>query len=462
MRIAIAGARGFIGTRLIELLGSDPRIEAIYPISRTAGGGARVADLADLNQAREALVGATDAIYLVHSMSPQAKLAQGHFEDFDLIQADNFARACRDQGVARIIYLGGLLPGDIQNEKKWSTHLRSRLEVERVLASHGARVTALRAGLILGKGGSSSEMLIRLVRRLPIMLAPKWTQTLSEPLDVSDAAKAIHGVLFRTDLQGRDWDLSANERLSYVDLMMRAVRILGVRRTLIPVPVLSPGVSKLWVSLVSGAPRALVYPLIRSLRFPMLSRPDRKLLHELGLTPRAIDESLTEILRGVELPSANPVAFARSPRTTQRPTVRSIQRFGGLSPARLEKIGSIADRYFTWLPHFLLGILDVEKERKADALSITFKVRGLGWKLLELESERTVAESIERFRIIGGLLQQSGSGGYLEFRAFPGEHCALAIVQDFVPSLPWPIYRFSQALIHLWVMRRFGRELRAI
>jgi nucleoside-diphosphate-sugar epimerase len=459
VKVAIAGARGFIGKELMRRLEADRRVEAVFPISRSPKGGARVADLADLNQSRTAVAGATHAIYLVHSMSPQAKLAQGRFADFDLQQADNFARACRDEGVSKIIYLGGLLPGDPEEAKRWSDHLQSRLEVERVLGAYGAQVTALRAGLILGVGGSSSEMLIRLVRRLPFMIAPRWTQTLSEPLDVADAAEAIHRVLFREDLQGQDWDLSSGERLRYVELMARAAKVLGLKRLIIPVPILTPGASKLWVSLVTGAPRALVYPLIRSLRHEMLSRPDRRLLPTLGMTPVGIDASLARIMDSPEPIDAVPSAFTRYPNFKARPTVRSIQRFSHLNPAFLSSITPISTAYFTWLPRLLLGILFVKKRENAKSIKITFEIRGTGWRLLELESEKVDGVPTERFRIVGGLLQKSGSGGFLEFRAFPGENCALAIVQDFVPRLPWPIYRFTQALIHLWVMRRFGAEL---
>jgi nucleoside-diphosphate-sugar epimerase len=459
MRVVVAGARGFIGSALIPLLKADSRIQAVYSISRSAGPDTRVADLASLRQTRDAVAGATHAIYLVHSMSPQAKLAQGRFADFDLLQADNFARACRHHGIQNILYLGGILPGKPSEETNWSDHLRSRLEVERALAAYGAKVTALRAGLILGVGGSSSEMLMRLVRRLPFMLAPRWTQTKSDPVDVTDAVRAIHEILFREDLQGSDWDLSSGEQLTYVDLMHRAATALRIKRRIIGVPIVSPGVSKLWVSLVSGAPRALVYPLIRSLRYAMIARPDHLLLPKLGVKPTTIAESIAHIVGEPEIKDSKPAAYSRYPNYKQRPTVRSIQRFGGLTPEALKRIGSLADRYFEWLPRFLIGILAVEKERTLDVTRITFRLWGTRIRFLELESEYSVGIEAERFKIVGGILQRPGSGGTLEFRALPAESCALAIVQDFIPRLPWMIYRATQAVLHQWVMRRFGKSL---
>jgi uncharacterized protein YbjT (DUF2867 family) len=463
MKVAIAGARGFVGSHLLSVLEADPRIEAVYALSRSAKGGSRVADLADLLQTKAALSGATHAIYLVHAMSPQAKLAQGKFEDFDLFQADNFARACLANGIRKIFYLGGILPGKAVDSGKWSSHLRSRLEVERALGGYGAEVTALRAGLILGVGGSSSEMMVRLVRRLPVMIAPSWTRTLSEPVDIDDVVRAIHAVLFREELHGRSWDLSSGERCTYVDLMRRFAKAIGVRRTILPLPLVSPGVSKFWVSLVTGAPRALVYPLIQSLRHTMLSRSERLLLPLLKISPTSIEASIGKIARTPIATQSKPAAFARYPNFRTRPTVRSIQRFLFVSVDSFSKVGSVADLYFSWLPRLLLGVLRVEKSSGAgpekDSKLLTFVVRGTRWPLLVLKNDPYDGTTLDTFRIVGGLLQRAKSGGTLEFRWIPKETCVLAIVQDFVPRLPWLLYRFTQAVIHLWVMRQFARWL---
>ena len=179
MVVAVAGASGFVGSALchelvaagmhVLALGRSP-VPARQEVQREAAlrvsepGITKVqADLFSLIQVERAIDGADIGIYLVHSMLPAARLTQGHFSDFDLLLADNFARAAQRKGLKRIIYVGGIIP-DIR-EELLSKHLQSRLEVERVLGSTGLPVFVLRAGLIVGRGGSSLKIIINMVRR---------------------------------------------------------------------------------------------------------------------------------------------------------------------------------------------------------------------------------------------------------------------------------------------------------
>ena len=151
--------------------GADPAVEW------------RTCDLFSLAQTELAVHGADVAVYLVHSMLPAARLTQASFEDTDLLLADNFARACAKSGIRRVVYLGGLIP----RADGLSRHLQSRLEVERVLASRGAQVVSLRAGLVLGGEGSSFQMLMTLVQRLPVMICPAWLATPTQPIAIANA-----------------------------------------------------------------------------------------------------------------------------------------------------------------------------------------------------------------------------------------------------------------------------------
>ena len=172
-KVVVAGASGFIGRAVIKAL--QDRCDLIA-LSRSAkddepGVEWRSCDLFSLLQCEKAVAGADYAIYLVHSMLPAA-LTQANFEDMDLILADNFARAASNAGIRQIVYLGGLVP---QETEELSRHLASRLEVEQVLGARDVPLTSLRAALVIGAGGSSFRIMLRLVQRLPAMISPKWT-----------------------------------------------------------------------------------------------------------------------------------------------------------------------------------------------------------------------------------------------------------------------------------------------
>lgn len=190
--VVIAGANGYIGRNLIKELMKNADIIAL---SRSTPKRQpenqqiiwRSCDLFSVIETEESLRGADYAIYLVHSMLPSARLTQGSFEDMDLILADNFAQAAEKNGVKQIVYLSGLIP----DTDDLSRHLKSRLEVEKVLGSYNVPLTTLRAGLIVGPRGSSFPILVKLVKRLPIMLLPKWTNTLTHPIALQDVLHAI-------------------------------------------------------------------------------------------------------------------------------------------------------------------------------------------------------------------------------------------------------------------------------
>jgi uncharacterized protein YbjT (DUF2867 family) len=160
-RVAIAGASGFVGSHLVPALREQFDVIALarQPRDTVDGVAWRACDLFSTSSTRAALEGVDVAIYLVHSMMPSSRLFQGSFHDTDLLLADNFVRACLHHGVKQIIYLGGLVP----EEGFVSQHLQSRHEVEEVLQLSGIPVTALRAGMVVGAGGSSFEILSSLV-----------------------------------------------------------------------------------------------------------------------------------------------------------------------------------------------------------------------------------------------------------------------------------------------------------
>ncbi|MFN7729056.1 MAG: NAD-dependent epimerase/dehydratase family protein [Bdellovibrio sp.] len=446
--IVIAGASGYIGKELIaSLLEKFPKAQ-ITALSRSAqpSDDPRVqwkpCDLFSLKSLEAALPPQIDfAYYLVHSMSPTAQLDQGSFADYDLLLADNFCRALKRSGLRQLVYLGGLIPEGVQ----LSLHLQSRLEIEETFTEHKIPTTVLRAGLILGESGSSSQILIKLVQRLPVMICPHWTQTMTTPVDLQTVLVGLLSVLNSREHTNKVFDLAGCEPLTYADMMRQTARRMGLRRWFIPVPFFTPTLSRLWVSLITNSPKSLVYPLVESLEHPMLARA----AHLLNRT-----ESNRTYMMLLEKASLKP----KSRRSiyqfrAKRKTVRSVQRL----PLDCDKDAQwIKDHYSSWLPRFLKPFILVRQ--KGDTTQFYFW--GLRVCLLELRlsTERSNPDR-QLLYITRGLLVAKNNSGRLEFRVVLGRRYVIAAIHDFTPALPWFIYKYTQAKLHLLVMNSFRKNL---
>lgn len=211
------------------------------PGSYPGAGTAVLGDVHDERTLDKALAGCEAAYYLVHSLDDP------NFESRDADAARNFARAAKDAGVQRIVYLGGL--GDDADDL--SAHLRSRREVEDLLGSAGVPVTTLRAGIIVGHGGISWEMTRQLVEHLPAMVTPRWVRTRTQPIAVADVVRYLVGILEVPQAAGRAFDIGGPDVLQYVEMMRRVATIEGRRMLVIPVPLLTPRLSSRWLAFVT-------------------------------------------------------------------------------------------------------------------------------------------------------------------------------------------------------------------
>jgi hypothetical protein len=435
-------------------------------------------DLFSLVQAEEALAGADVAVYLVHSMMPSTRLVQGSFADIDLLLADNFGRAAKKAGVQRIVYLGGLLP---PHGGKASAHLESRREVEEALAGHGVPVRVLRAGVILGKDGSSTEIMFRLVARLPLLVCPSWTLRSSSPIFLDDAIGVLETLTLENTLpwsveplvklarQGDSlgalaplhvFDGAGPDSVRYIDLLKESARLLKRNRVFLRVPFVPPKFSALWVSVVTGFSRELVSPLVDSLRYDLLACESRRV----PMPPLAAAKTWREALALAHAArSGRLVPFQQGPaaKPPRSNAVVSIQRHH--CPKGWDA-SHVADDYARWLPVFFRPLLkvDVQDGVVAFRLNLPFLARS-PLLLLELAAARSDA-SRRLFYIRGGMLAvlREGNRGRLEFRVVNGGREILSTVLDFEPSMPWVFYRVSQALVHLFVMRCYGVRLRRI
>lgn len=448
LRITIAGASGFIGQ---ALLSQAPETWQLNALSRRQGRSSNGniswhhADLFSLQSATEALKDTDVAIYLVHSMLPSTRLFQGSFADADLLIADNFVHSCVSNGVKHIIYLGGLIP-----EGKVSQHLASRREVEDVITAAQIPYTILRAGMVAGFGGSSFEMLRNLVTNLPGMILPKWTETKTQVIYIDDLIRIIRTAVMNPQFFNQTIDAVNGETLNYEALIRTTCEAMKKKPILIRVPLNSTQFSKLWVSIFGKSNYELASPLIDSLLCELPQGPPTPLIANL-IRENSFSGMLEKILKSPLKETKREKAKLVHPNT-----VRSIQRLPSLPNHNCDQI---AREYERWLPKMLLGIIRVDRNLQSGL--VTFRLGGVDIPLLKLKSMPSGAD-IERakFHIIGGTLAKRSDCGWLEFRQIAERRYTLVSVNEFVPTLPWYIYRFTQAPIHLWTMNSFAEHLR--
>ena len=268
-KILITGGTGYVGGRLIPLVRDcddvSLRLMARKPEYLRARVGEALeivaGDVSKPDTLSSALDGVETAFYLIHSMG-----SGSDFEDEDRIAARNFAQAARVAGVKKIIYLGGL--GDEQ--ESLSKHLRSRHEVGDLLRESGAQVIEFRASIIIGSGSLSFELIRALVRKLPVMICPKWVTTIAQPIAIEDVLQYLLSAMDHEPGESRVYEIGGPDRVSYQDLMREYARQRGLRRLMIPVPFLSARLSSLWLGLVTPVYANIGRKLVESLRNPTL------------------------------------------------------------------------------------------------------------------------------------------------------------------------------------------------
>ena len=447
--VAIAGATGFIGRWFIDQYRHKYRFIALtrrdmQPAEPDPDVEWRKVEMYSLSSTSEALSGADYALYLVHSMSPSTRLNQGSFDDTDLLLADNFSRAAEAQGVKQIVFLGGILPDE---EEKFSRHLRSRYEVEQTLGNRSAAVTTLRAGIIVGPGGSSFRIIEKLVRRLPAMIAPQWTTSRTQPIALQDIMRMIDHVLGNEEYYNQSFDVAHREVTTYIDMMRTVAELLGKRRPIMTVPFFSLGLSKLWVATFADASTTLVSPLIESLRHELTVQPN-KLMDQFPDTLSFREAAQKALFEKDSYPKLPPNQVEEK---TEKNTVRSVQR---LPNPQGYTATWVARRYQTWLPRYFRYLINAKQEGE----DVIFQVAGFSLLRLHFVKDRS-DDDRQLFFVTDGLLVKRKEYGWLEFRRVLDGKSVIAAIHEFVPTLPWLVYVSSQAVAHLFVMNRFGEYL---
>ena len=260
----VTGATGFIGGRLARALAADGwRVRCLVRDRSRAGDLAepgievREGDVLDAHSLRGAGEGAEVAYYLVHAMG---RGKRGDFEHREELGARNFAELARREGIARVVYLGGL------GDRPGSRHLRSRHRTAEILAEAGPPLTYFRAGMVVGAGSESYRTLRYLVERLPAMIAPAWLSTPTQPIAIDDVIAYLARAPEVAESAGREVQIGGPDALSYGEMLDRMAEALGLpRRPKVPVPLLTPWLSSLWIGLVTPVDAAIARPLVEGL-----------------------------------------------------------------------------------------------------------------------------------------------------------------------------------------------------
>ncbi len=291
--ILLTGASGYVGGRLLRALESQghrirclarrPQVleQKVGPSTEVVAG-----DVLDPASLVPALQGVDVAYFLVHSMG-----SSGSFEKSDRLAAKNFGEAAKAAGVQRIIYLGGLGNEDVV----LSAHLRSRQEVGEILRASGVPVLEFRASIVIGSGSLSFEMIRSLVHRLPIMITPKWVNVTAQPIAIHDLLEYLIAGLRLPIAECRVYEIGGSDQVSYADIMRVYARLRGQRLWMIPVPVLTPYLSSLWLGLVTPLYARVGRKLIESIVHPTVVRDDAA-LRTFAIRPMGVEAAVRRAL----------------------------------------------------------------------------------------------------------------------------------------------------------------------
>ena len=274
MKILLTGATGYIAQRLLPVL-LDQGHQVICCVRdkkrfndhnyHTENLIVIEADFLDKESMQNIPDDIDIAYYLIHSMSTQS----GDFENMEQLCAENFKERIQETNTKQVIYLSGII-----NETQLSKHLTSRKHVEDILAESSFALTTLRAGIIVGSGSASFEIIRDLVEKLPVMITPKWLKTKCQPIAIRNVVEFLSGVVGRSDTYNESFDIGGPDILSYKEMLLRFAKIRGLKRRILVVPVMTPKISSYWLYFVTSTSYALATNLVHSMKIEVICKPN--------------------------------------------------------------------------------------------------------------------------------------------------------------------------------------------
>lgn len=291
MKILLTGVTGYIGQNLLPALLAQGHMVICcardvnrFDTTKYPEGGIEVIKVNFLKPSTLSAIpkDIEFAYYLIHSMSA----ADEDFEQLEKESAMNFKEYIEKTKVRQVIYLSGIV-----NENNLSKHLQSRKGVEDILAQSSFALTTLRAGIIVGSGSASFEIIRDLVEKLPIMIAPRWLKTKSQPIAIRNVVQFLTGVLNNSDTFKKSFDIGGPEILTYKDLLLIYARVRGLKRLIITVPVMTPKLSSYWLYFVTSTSYTLATHLVKSMRVEVICR-DNDLAEKLDILPLTYEKSI--------------------------------------------------------------------------------------------------------------------------------------------------------------------------
>lgn len=299
MKILLTGANGYIGRRLLpELLAQGH--EVICAIRDKNRLGIPEETLAKISVWEVDFLQKPDfsslpknidtAYYLIHSMSSSTR----HFNEMEATAAENFNRYMNEASVQQVVYLSGMV-----NEKILSRHLSSRLNVEKILYRGNFNLTVLRAGIVVGSGSSSFEIIRDLCEKLPVMITPKWVLTRIQPIAVRDVIKFLLGVILKTECYNQSYDIGGPDILTYKEMLQRYSKVRGLNNRILTLPIMTPKLSSYWLYFVTSTSYKLAVNLVDSMKIEVVAR-DNRLQQLLGIQPLTYEEAIRLAFQKIE------------------------------------------------------------------------------------------------------------------------------------------------------------------